>query len=249
MTAGQNKEFTRIGMSDNACYQLVTDDGQIVYGDGRKFGRFVEALDYTETVTPEAVRAFLEVEYIAQNPSLPTGCEVTSLATVLKYLGAEVSKETLADKYLPKAAVGQANFYEEFVGNPRNASAYGCYAPVIVKTAEKYFTENQMQYSAVDYTGATFTYLLDKVAEGTPAIVWITSPITAEPVYTTEWIVDGEYLRWKGNLHCVVLIGYDTETGKVTVSDPLRGITEYEMELFIRRFKQMNSQAVLIEQK
>ena len=41
--------------------------------------------------------AQLEVENIDQNPELPNGCEITSAAIVLQYLGFPVDKVTLAE--------------------------------------------------------------------------------------------------------------------------------------------------------
>ncbi len=43
----------------------------------------------------------LDVENILQNPELPNGCEITSAAIVLNYLGFDIDKVTLAENYLP----------------------------------------------------------------------------------------------------------------------------------------------------
>ena len=42
----------------------------------------------------------LNVKCILQNPELPTGCEITSLTTVLNYYGYNVSKTTMSDDFL-----------------------------------------------------------------------------------------------------------------------------------------------------
>lgn len=74
----------------------------------------------------------INVTNILQNPSLPTGCEITSLTMVLNYYKYSVSKETMADNYLPYSVDfgflenGQKygpDFRTTFAGNPR--SAYG----------------------------------------------------------------------------------------------------------------------------
>lgn len=246
-TAGAWEEFTRVGISKDCCYQLVTKAGEIVYADGLYFRRYREDMELTEEINLNKERVTLDAKNILQNPSLPNGCEITSLAIVLNYMGFNVTKENLSDNYLDKKPVGEANFYYEFVGNPRSSSGYGCYAGAIVAAANKYLSEQGSTEKAVDYSGCSFADVLWKVREGKPVIVWVTTPITSDPGYTTEWIVDGEYLVWKANLHCVVVTGYDTNTGKVIVSDPLSGKKEYDMELFIKRFKQFYSQAVVIE--
>ena len=124
--------FLRIGISNDCCYQLVSEDGTLFYADGKNFKRFREDMELEEEITLDKERVVLEVEYISQYPSLPNGCEITSLATVLKFLGFEVTKEELSERFLPKAPVGEANFYEEFVGDPKDKDAYGCYAQAIV---------------------------------------------------------------------------------------------------------------------
>ena len=42
----------------------------------------------------------IEMENILQNPELPTGCESVALTMVLKYLGFDLEKTTIADDYL-----------------------------------------------------------------------------------------------------------------------------------------------------
>ena len=239
--------FLRIGISNDCCYQLVSEDGTLLYADGKNFKRFREDMELTEEITLEKERVVLDVSYISQYPSLPNGCEITSLATVLNYLGFDVTKEVLSDRFLPKAPVGEANFYEEFVGDPKEKDAYGCYAQAIVLAANSYFKTMGSDLRAFNYTGSAFQDMLLKVKEGKPVIVWATSNMNQDPGYTTEWIVNGEYIIWKANMHCMVLIGFDTEKETVIVSDPMVGIKEYEMETFIKRYKQFYSQAVVLE--
>lgn len=247
VTAGEWEEYKRLGISSDGIYQLLTGDGRILFANGQYFRRYRENMPLTEEINIPAERVELEVKHLGQNPSLPNGCEITSLAMVLNYLGYDITKENLSDNYLPKAAVGEANFYEEFVGNPRDASSYGCYAGAIVNAANSFLASRGSEKKAVDYTGTDFATLLTKVKQGNPVILWATAYLNQDPGYTTEWWVDGEYLVWKANLHCVVLSGYDSNENTVIVQDPMRGTEEYDMELFIKRFKQFYSQAVIIE--
>ncbi len=78
---------------------------------------------------------------ICQYPELPTGCEITSLAMVLNHYKYKVDKGTLSDKYLNKGEVGKVDPRKQFEGDPRDGNSYGCYAPVIVDTANKYLSE------------------------------------------------------------------------------------------------------------
>lgn len=246
-TAGRWEAFLRVGLSKDCCYQLVTSDGRIVYADGVHFRRYRENMETKEEITLESEPVLLDVEYISQFPSLPNGCEITSLATVLRFYGFEVSKDYLSKEYLPKKGEGKANFYEEFVGDPANRNSFGCYSNAIITAATNFLSDNHSELTVNNLTGSSFEDLLLKVKDNIPVIVWSAAFLETEPGYSSEWIVDGEYLIWKTNLHCEVLIGYDLEKNIVIVSDPMRGIQEYDMDLFIKRFKQFYSQAITIE--
>ena len=82
-----------------------------------------ESLEYNQFM--------IDFQNIQQNPELPTGCEVTSLAMVLNHLGYKIDKCILADDFLNKGEIGSTDFSEAFVGNPRDDEGYGCYANVI----------------------------------------------------------------------------------------------------------------------
>lgn len=245
--SGQWEQFLRVGISEDCCYQLISEDGSLYYADGMFFRRFREDMPLTEEITLPKEKVLLDVPYISQFPSLPNGCEITSLAIVLNYLGFEVSKDTLSEDYLPKEKAGKANFFEEFVGEPSNRNSYGCYSEAIVTAANNYLSDNESEMRAENLTGCKFQEVMMEVKEGNPVILWGAAYIESEPSFSTEWIVDGEYLKWKTNLHCMVLSGYDLNKNIVYVSDPMRGIKEYDLEEFIKRFKQFYSQAIVIK--
>ena len=190
----------------------------------------------------------MNVECVMQMPELPTGCEITSLCTVLSHIsGNKVDKVNLADKYLPQGEIGKTSPYEAFVGNPHNSSDFGCFSSVIANSANEYLADNNLisKFKAKDITGATFDYLLENVRLNRPVIVWVTIDL-AEPYKTTTWTVNGEDIDYISPQHCVVLTGYDKENNKVCVADPLRGNIEYDLDLFEKRFIQMGRQAVII---
>lgn len=55
-----------------------------------------------DTVQKSNSQFKLDVEPVLQLPELPTGCEITSLATVLNYYGYDISKTQLADEYMER---------------------------------------------------------------------------------------------------------------------------------------------------
>lgn len=184
---------------------------------------------------------------INQNPELPCGCEVTSLTMVLNYHKVEAEKCDLADNYLPKGSIGSTNYNKAFIGDPRDSNSYGCYAPVIKATANAYLKDKKSKLRAKDISGKEFKELLPYVDDGTPVIIWGTIDCK-QGSYTTEWVVDGETVKWYAPEHCMVLVGYNSK--KVYVADPLKGdIVGYERTTFVERYKSLGKQAVILQEK
>ena len=198
--------------------------------------------------------AGLDVKNILQTPELPNGCEVTSLAIVLNYLGFNADKVSLSDNLLAKKVpYTDANPAKENAGNPRDAvKSYGCWAPVIRDTAVKYLsnivsTGSSAKYDPRDLTGTHPRELYRLVSLGIPVIVWVTNPIDDAPYLMNSWTAkDGALINWKHPSHTVVLTGYDLSGKTVTLSDPLQGTVKVSAEIFETRYAQMGSQAVAI---
>ncbi len=204
----------------------------------------------TSGLTKRSVK--LNVKYLPQNPELPTGCEITSLTTVLNYYGFDVSKTEMSDKYLVKTIDKIGNFWEVFVGDPRK-NGFGCYAKPIVNAANKYLATQNSRYKAVDYSGTKFENLLSIVESGTPVIIWGTMYGEKEndlrkPFTTVKWNVDGKDLQWIAPEHCMVLIGYDADRHIAIMSDPQRGIVEYNLETVKSRYLALHAQCVVFEE-
>jgi len=231
--------------SDDAC--SLNPYGEVTY---KQLATVLERL-----VKPETRQHFdvedvninhKEFEAVLQNPELPTGCEVTSLTSVLNHLGYDVDKCTLADDYLDKGEIGVTDYRSAFVGNPRELSSYGCFAPVIVNCANKYLAQNQSFYRAHDLSGTKLSDLYDIVDEGVPVIIWGTMYL-AKSYLMESWIIGTRTVEWYANEHCMVLYGVDRENGVLYVADPLRGNVEYPEELFEQRYNEMFMQAVVIK--
>lgn len=184
---------------------------------------------------------------ICQYPELPNGCEITSLAMLLNYYGFDVTKEELSDVYLDKGEVGKVDFREAFEGNPRNENAYGCYAHVIVKAADKYLESQGAKLRAVELTGVELNDLLDYTDQGVPIMTWCTYKL-APGHYSVTWNVDGTNLTWYTPEHCMVLLGHKGDY--VITADPAYGeIKKYSKELFRTRYNELFKQSVIIAQK
>lgn len=186
----------------------------------------------------------INVSPLSQYPELATGCEITSLTMALRYYGFDADKCDLSDNYLKKGPVGTVNFYEAFEGDPRDGSSYGCYAPVIKNTADKYLESKGSPWKAKNLTGTEFEDLFYYIDNNVPVIVWGTLDCR-EGHYSVTWTVDGEDLTWYTPEHCMLLIGYDDDS--VTVCDPSHGdVRSYNRDLFESRYNALKKQAVII---
>ncbi len=218
-----------------------------------------ETTRYIVTSRPEykfdSVSCYIDMENVQQNPELPTGCEVTALTILLRHLGYDADKVDMATNYLYKSW-GNAefkdgekyadSFFEYFIGDPFGRG-YGCFAPAIVKTANKYISENGGGHQVIDLSGCDSETLYNYVADGIPVLVWATDGMIP-PEYYESWYdkETGERLDWYLNEHCFVLAGFNLDAGTVTMNDPIKGIIDYNMAKFEQRFAEMHRQAVVI---
>ncbi|MDO5559736.1 MAG: C39 family peptidase [Oscillospiraceae bacterium] len=196
-----------------------------------------------------------DFEQILQEPELPTGCEVTSLTMVLTHLGFDVSKVDIAQKYLPKQELDRnednelfgPDFRNTFAGNPEDDVSFGCLAPCIAQTADKYIKSQKSDYEAKDITGTAFYDLFEYISENKPVIIWSTQKLK-KPEYITSWKIyeTQETMTWPTNEHCVVLTGYDYTNNTVQINDPLEGKVTLEMEKVKQRYDQIGRNAVII---
>lgn len=212
-------------------------------------------LNQNGVADPSGNKKQINVKNILQNPELPTGCESVSLTILLNHFGYTVDKLTLVRNYLPKmdfywsgGIYYGADFRTTFAGDPESANSYGCYAPCITTTANKYFAANGYSAKANDLTGADFDSLLtDYIYNDIPVLIWITSSNLHETMLTSIWTTPaGEKVQWLAYEHCVVLTGYDRNNGLISVSDPLIGNTTYDYSRIRQRYIDLGQQAVSI---
>ena len=182
---------------------------------------------------------------VKQLPELPTGCEITSLCTVLNFYGFSIDKVTLSNAYMKKIPVGSDYPTVGFWGDPTENGTNGCYAPVISDAANKFFTENGASYAAVNLTGTDLSRLLLFLDRNQPLILWTTTGLQQPTKAGSFTMPDGKQFSWYMPFHCVVVYGYDLEEGLLYAADPLSGPVTYDYSLFQKRYSQMGSQAVL----
>lgn len=183
----------------------------------------------------------LAVNVIYQYPDMPSGCEVTALTMVLNYMGINVTNKYLADNYLDSSTY---DMFESFVGSVYDDSSFGCFAPVIVRTANDFFADNNYEYRAVNVSESTKEQLIGYLHDNKPVIIWNTENMS--PTYTKKYNLDGYEFTWHANEHCVVLCGYNEEDNTFEIADSIAGKVRRDADTFYRRYEDMLSQAVII---
>jgi uncharacterized protein YvpB len=194
-------------------------------------------------------KTMLDVPLIKQNPELKYGCEVTSLAMVLRYGGADTNKMKLFQQIkkdpdpLKRSARGDivswGNPAEGFVGDMTGRHAgYAVFDRPMIDLINHYFPGR-----AVNLTGKDFSEVLDHVSAGYPVVVWTTGDYRL-PDRWESWTHGTEKIKTPLDLHAVVLVGYEANT--VYINDPLSGKKQVPVnkQRFINTWKAMQSRAV-----
>lgn len=208
-----------------------------------------DPVTYTETVTQTSVSDShtIDVDYIYQEPELPTGCEITSLTMLLNYLGFDIDKTELSDNYLKMDYMANVGFDDAFIGNPRWDGGYGCFAPVIKDAADSYLNAQKSTYKAEDISGTSFTDLYSYIDKDMPVVVWASMGLMEVEKRFCYYAQDGEEEYWYDNEHCMLLVGYDKTQNTVTAADPLSGLMIYNADRFEYIYDELEQQAVIIQ--
>ena len=191
---------------------------------------------------PDAV--YLEVKNIMQMPLLPNGCEVTSLAIVLNYLGYDIDHFTLYCDYLPRTDFEFGDPWTAYIGEATDYGL-GCYAPCIVETANMYLSMAESELCAKDVSYQNLDEYTKYIDEGKPVIMWGMVDMFYEDTLAWVGYVDGQEVVWHARSHCLVMIGYTED--EYIFCDPLVGIVSYNKYSVLDCFTAMYKQACIIE--
>lgn len=171
----------------------------------------------------------VDVEFISQNPELPTGCESVALAMALNALGYKTEKTEIADNYMP---IGES-YVTSFLGDPHRGDGAGIYPPGLVISAENYIKAKNLNAGAVDLTDTDFKNLYKLIENGYPIVFWYTINLNEPYHYDKDdynEVYNSKNYPWITNIHCAVMNGYDLEAGTVTFTDPISGTLVYDSE-------------------
>ncbi|EHN60105.1 hypothetical protein HMPREF0557_02704 [Listeria innocua ATCC 33091] len=107
----------------------------------------------------------MNVPLIVQRPQLPTGCEITNIAMMLRYAGKNVDKVKLAKEM--KRHKSNPNY--GFVGNPFSKSGWTIYPPALVNQVKKYTG------TAKNMTGTNLAGIKNQLNKKRPVVAWVSN--------------------------------------------------------------------------
>lgn len=212
-------------------------------------GRDQSSLSGTRTPDTEKDKIILDIPIVKQNPELKYGCEVTSLAMVLKYAGVNTDKLKLADELpkdndpVQKTESGNitrwGNPDHGFVGDITGKSAgYAVYAGPLEKLMKQY-----LKNRTVNLTRKSFDEVLAQIKNGKPVILWTTGDYKV-PDRWESWKHGNEEINTPLDLHAVVLVGFDKD--HLYINDPLTGekAKKTKKDSFLESWKALGQQAL-----
>ncbi len=185
----------------------------------------------------------LDVPYISQVGTYPTGCESVSTVMALNNAGNNITVDTFIDDYLDKSPyIHNFDPNECFGGDPRTSSGMGCYAPAIMKALDKFLPQSDQYY--VDLTGNSLDYLCQNyIDNGIPVVLWATQGMKQAYKVSYE-----EGLQWIAPEHCLLLTGYDDRC--YIFNDPLIGKNVHYLKSDTEEaFSALGYQAIAIVKK
>lgn len=211
---------------------------------------------YPQIQEGESSQGSSSVELIYQNPELPNGCEVTSLAMALCAAGYPVNHVELYQECLPRAdfSCSGACCYgpspeEYYVGDAASAThGWYCFEGPLLQAGDAWIDRMGGGSRMVQLSGLSQEELDQYAQQGQPVVVWVTMEYQT-PSYssTFSWTLpSGELYVPYNNLHCVLLTGEEQNCYKI--ADPLYGWQEVDKDLFWNSFDAMGRRAVTVIQ-
>lgn len=263
-TIVKNKQAGIVIWDNYPAFNVFTDDSNYIefisFAEASIFAENVErsyiyyrknnALIWNSSDMIEPSSIIENIPLILQNPELPRGCEVTSLAMLLSYLGVTTDKLELADKVtkdntpyeIKNGKVYFGNPNDGFVGDIKNKlnRGFGVYHEPIYRLLKEYLPNN-----AIDLTGADFKFIEYFLHNKTPVWVIINTTFKRLPENSfLTWITPSGEIKITYYEHSVLLTGYDENN--VYFNDPLdkNQNKSAPKKEFIDAWVQMGSQGV-----
>lgn len=203
--------------------------------------------------TPAEYIYTIDVPYISQVGILPNGCEAVSAVMLLHYNSFAVDPVDFVDNYLEKGEVYikwgcryGPDPKAAYAGDPKSEKGgWGCFAPVIVKSLNKYLDGRMF---AKNLTGLTLEELAQQyILNDIPVAVWVTQNMQGiDSLYQWQSYDKNETFLYPMREHCMVLTGFDENY--YYFNDPLSEdkYVKYEKSVANECFCSMGRQAVAL---
>lgn len=178
----------------------------------------------------------VNVPELFQYPSMPAGCEIYSLAAVLRAMGHDADPDSIVANQLTFDVEGD-DYASAFWGDPY-WSGEGM-PPAIMAAGNAFLEEAGASERFANITGTDFDEIAGKASSGTPVLVWTTidfedpcfdEPLEANSFYDLE--------------HCVVLLG--VEGHRACIMDPTQGYVTVNYSWLKYLYEQCGSMALAI---
>lgn len=186
------------------------------------------------SVSDRDLKLLLDVPFIDQRESWPTGCESVSTVMALQYFDVAITVDEFIDEFLPRGTAPHENGQgvivgcdprKAFPGDPRTEGGWGCYAPVIQNALERLVKEwpGAKRLSVEVPLEHSLLELCEEYAGmGIPVLIWATIGMEPPQKDLTFLLEEtGEEFQWLYPMHCLVLTGWD-DTGYY-FNDPMVG--------------------------
>lgn len=212
---------------------------------------FIDEMEADIPVPNVKDHVLLDAPLLSQLPELPRGCEVTTLAMLLKDAGVEhVDKLTLAREIKKDFTPYKRMNGKTYFGNPNNGfvgnmydkrfPGLGVYHTPIKELATEYLPSR-----IIDFTGSSFDEVERHLSNG--ATVWVIINTTFRKLSTYQfetWHTPSGVIQVTYYEHSVLLTGYDKQY--VYFNDPLSGQKNRKVpkQDFIESWEQMGKQAI-----
>ena len=139
-------------------YVYYAANGQMQYGRVQA-GRITY---FTNRASGAIEGVYNDAEVIGQNPELPTGCEITAVAMMLRYAGKDVNKIQLA-REMPRSNDGNKGF----VGDPFSVTGWWIFPTGVAPVVNHHLGHSEVM------TGASLAAIKTKLILGHLVVAWV----------------------------------------------------------------------------
>lgn len=158
----------------------------------------------------------IDVPFISQKPKFPNGCEAVSAVMALNYIGVDITPSDFITSYLDMGNhphIKGGKWYacdprEQFPGDPRLSTGWGCY-PEVIKKAIDSMDNSDVEVTVLKDTSLS-TLCSEYIDNGIPVVFWGTIDMQQPKTWMTWTIENTDRTHtWISPFHCLLLVGYN----------------------------------------